>query len=74
MPIRPMITAATAVLVLGVSTPAWTQSSSTWSPPRLADGQPDIQGMWNNVNALKIPMELPDGFSGPDFTLSLIHI
>ena len=68
MPTRPMIAVATAVLLLGVSTSAWPQSSSAWSPPRLADGQPDVQGIWNNVNALKIPMELPDGFSGPDFT------
>ena len=34
----------------------------------LADGQPDIQGTWNNIDALSTPLELPEGFSGPDFS------
>ena len=70
MATRSMATVATIVVLVGVgvSTPVWAQGSNTWSPPRLADGQPDIQGMWNNVAALDIPLELPDGFSGPDFT------
>ena len=62
---------ALAVLVgVGGSTPAWGQDGNTavWEPARLADGQPDIQGMWNNIDALSTPLELPDGFSGPTFT------
>ena len=39
-----------------------------WSPEILSDGQPNIQGMWSNLDALATPMELPDGFSGPDFS------
>ena len=68
MATRLIVTVAAVVAVLGVSTPVWAQDSNTWSPPRLADGQPDIQGMWDNVGALNIPLELPDGFSGPHFT------
>jgi hypothetical protein len=66
-----MVTLATlAVLVGGMSTSSWAQNGNTtgWSPARLADGQPDIQGMWNNLDALSTPMELPDGFSGPEFS------
>lgn len=68
---RSMVTLATlAVLVGGMSTSSWAQNGNTtgWSPARLADGQPDIQGMWNNIDALSTPMELPDGFSGPEFS------
>ncbi len=60
------------VLVCGMSAPARGQSAddatAAWMPERLADGQPDIQGMWNNVAASSTPLELPDGFSGPDFS------
>ena len=68
---RSMVTLATlAVLVGGMSTSSWAQNGNTtgWSPARLADGQPDIQGMWNNVGASSTPLELPDGFSGPVFS------
>ena len=72
MATRSMVTLVTlAVLVgVGLSAPAWGQDSNTiaWSPARLADGQPDIQGMWNNIDALSTPLELPGGFSGPDFS------
>ena len=62
-------TIATAA-ALALSAPAWGQQArdTAWEPARLADGQPDIQGVWNNIDALSTPLELPDGFSGPDFT------
>ena len=60
------------VALIGTPVPSSAQnlsdSSSAWIPQQLADGQPDIQGMWNNVDASSTPLELPDGFSGPDFT------
>jgi hypothetical protein len=56
------------LLLLGALAPIEGQSiagaSKPWSPPRLPDGQPDIQGMWNNENANHIPLELPDELAG----------
>ena len=69
---RSIVTLVTLVVMVGVGlpTPAWAQvsNSTAWSPARLADGQPDIQGMWLNIDALSTPLQLPDGFSGPDFS------
>jgi len=65
------LVALAALVGVGLSTPARGQGSeeaAAWVPQRLADGQPDIQGMWNNVSASSTPLELPDGFSGPDFS------
>ncbi|MEE2777957.1 MAG: hypothetical protein VYE73_14470 [Acidobacteriota bacterium] len=39
-----------------------------WSPPRLSDGQPDLNGIWNNVRAAHIPLEIPDEFLGVEMT------
>jgi hypothetical protein len=39
-------------------------AQSNWTPNLLADGQPDIGGMWNNVGATATPLELPDQFQG----------
>ena len=70
--VRPVAAAGALLLVLGLAGAAHAQSGSAggadWTPAILADGQPDIQGMWNNVDALATPLELPDGFSGPGFT------
>lgn len=42
--------------------------SETWTPQRLADGQPDIQGMWNNTRAVFTPLELPEDLTGRELT------
>ena len=59
-----LLVASTALAVLvGVgATPTWGQDGNTaaWEPARLSDGQPDIQGMWDNIDALSTPIELPD--------------
>ena len=72
MSTRSIIAATVALAVgLGLAAPARAQETgdTAWAPAKLADGQPDIQGMWNNIDALSTPLELPDGFSGPDFSL-----
>ena len=74
MTLRSKATVATfaALLCVGLATPALGQvakdATETWEPTRLADGQPDIQGMWNNIGVSDTPLELPDGFSGPSFS------
>ena len=40
------------------------ESSESWTPERLADGQPNITGMWNNSNAMFTPLELPRELAG----------
>ncbi len=58
------VLAVGAVLAFGSTVPAFGQTAKTWEPPRLADGQPDLNGTWNNVGAAHIPLELPDELVG----------
>ena len=46
------------IVCLGTAAP--TAGQHQWDPPKLPDGQPDINGNWNNVGAAHIPLELPD--------------
>jgi len=48
----------TTIFCLGAATS--TAGQNQWDPPKLPDGQPDINGIWNNVGAAHIPLELPD--------------
>jgi hypothetical protein len=40
-------------------------AASTWTGPRTADGQPDLQGIW--TNATITPMERPADLAGKEF-------
>ena len=55
--------AAGVVTVLLCSSPVTAQSGDVQTP-RLADGRPDLNGIWNNVGSSHIPLELPDEFAG----------
>ena len=39
-------------------------SSRPWTPQRLADGQPNIMGMWNNEESNHTPLEMPAELAG----------
>ena len=67
-----MIALAVMVLTMGSSAVSRgqpvTPTAGTWTPPRLADGQPNIQGIWNSVGASHIPLQLPAALAGKTFT------
>jgi hypothetical protein len=42
-----------------------TKASKTWTPPRTADGHPDLQGFW--TNATLIPLERPVELGNKEF-------
>ena len=73
IPLARLAAAVVLAFWAGSPPPAIAQESDRWEPPRLADGQPDINGTWNNVGAAHIPLELPDELAGQDLPLAEIR-
>jgi hypothetical protein len=56
-----------SVSLPGAAPPAAARASApkNWNPPRTADGQPDLQGVWTNPTLT--PLERPTEFAGKEF-------
>ena len=66
--LSPIVLVASLALMCAFAGPANGQPPAAWDPPRLADGQPDINRIWNNVGAAHTPLELPEEFQGREPT------
>jgi hypothetical protein len=66
--LSPVVLITSLALMSALAGPANGQPPAAWDPPRLADGQPDINGIWNNVGAAHTPLELPEEFQGREPT------
>ena len=44
---------------------AQTEAAEDWTPPRLSDGRPDLQGVWLSNTAT--PLQRPPVFEGREF-------
>jgi hypothetical protein len=66
-----ILSAITLVMVFVWVTPSTVaaqgkaSAAKTWTPPRTPDGQPDLQGTWNNSTIT--PLERPTELAGKEF-------
>jgi hypothetical protein len=64
---RVVVVVALVVASLGsvAGAGAQTESAQAWTPPRLSDGRPDLQGVWLSNTAT--PLQRPPVFEGREF-------
>jgi hypothetical protein len=62
-----LVAAALMALPAAAQSPITAAATKTgsWTPPRTPDGQPDLQGIWNNGTVT--PMERPADLAGKEF-------
>ena len=59
-----MIAVVLPVAVAGQTTALTTTAAESWVSPRTPWGDPDLQGIWTNVNEAATPFERPDEYAG----------
>ena len=59
------IAMAIALLVITHAVPSGQANGKPWTPPRIPDGHPDLQGIWDFRSAT--PLQRPAQFAGKEF-------